>query len=176
LGEVRLHTTQSGTKATQVGGHNSRLGAETASSRGTSKAYYSRGESSSGAELTSSGMSSSSSSSSRIPFSRGCSTAPPSMAAAVLSVPSGGACGVLKSPPHPVMGVPIRTWVSPIAGDGCSAAGPLLHAPILDLPEAFLGDGFATYSSRGPCFGLSHPDLVHPYCKLCLLSPVGLLL
>jgi hypothetical protein len=85
---------------------------------GTSKAYYSRGESSSEAECTSSGMSSSSSSSSRIPFSRGCSAAPPSTAAAVLSAPSGGACRVPKSPHHPVMGVPIRTWVSPIAGTG----------------------------------------------------------
>jgi hypothetical protein len=60
-------------------------------------------------------MSSSFSSSSRIPFSRGCSTAP-SAAIADLSAPSGGACGVPKSPPHPMMGVPIRTWVSPIVG------------------------------------------------------------
>jgi hypothetical protein len=38
-----------------------------------------------------------------------------------------------------------------------------------------MSDGFATYSGRGPCFGLSHPDLVHPHCKLSLLGPVGLL-
>jgi hypothetical protein len=38
-----------------------------------------------------------------------------------------------------------------------------------------MSDGFATYSGRGPRFGLSHPDLVHPHCKLSLLGPVGLL-
>jgi hypothetical protein len=105
-------------RAQQMGGTTLSSGPGRLLPWGTSKAYYSRGESSSGAECTSSGMSNSSSSSSRIPFYRGCSTAPPSTAAAVLPAPSGEACGVLKSPPHPVMGVPIRTRVSPIAGTG----------------------------------------------------------
>jgi hypothetical protein len=47
--------------------------------------------------------------------------------------------------------------------------------PILDLTEVLMSDGFATYSGRGSCFGLSHPDFVHPYCKLCLLGLMGLL-
>jgi hypothetical protein len=47
--------------------------------------------------------------------------------------------------------------------------------PILDLPEVLMSGGFATYSGRGPCFGLSHPDLVHSHCKLSLLGLVGLL-
>jgi hypothetical protein len=45
----------------------------------------------------------------------------------------------------------------------------------MDLPEVLMSDGFATYSGHDSCFSLSHPDLVHPHCKLCLLGPVGLL-
>jgi hypothetical protein len=118
-GTTKTRTTRSGTKGTTDGrGTTLTLGLGWLHPWGISEACYSRGESSSGAECTSSGMRSSSSLSSRVPFSQGCSTAPSSMAAADLSAPSGGACGVPKSPPHPMMGVPIRTWVSPIAGMG----------------------------------------------------------
>jgi hypothetical protein len=45
----------------------------------------------------------------------------------------------------------------------------------LDLPEAFVGNGFTAYGGCGPCFSLSHSDLVHPYCDFRLLGPTDLL-
>jgi hypothetical protein len=49
-----------------------------------------------------------------------------------------------------------------------------LYGTILNLPEALMGDGFTAYSGRSSCFGLSHPNLVHPDRKLCLLGPFNL--
>jgi hypothetical protein len=59
--------------------------------------------------------------------------------------------------------------------NGCSVVGPFLHALVLDPPEAFMGNGFTTYSGCGPCFSLSHSDLVHPHCDFSLFSPTDLL-
>jgi hypothetical protein len=55
--------------------------------------------------------------------------------------------------------------------NGCPAVDPFLHVLVLDSPEAFLGDGFTTYGGCGPCFSLSHSDLVHPHCDFSLLGP-----
>jgi hypothetical protein len=38
-----------------------------------------------------------------------------------------------------------------------------------------MGNNFTAYGSCGPCFSLSHADLVHPHCDLCLLGPTDLL-
>jgi hypothetical protein len=38
-----------------------------------------------------------------------------------------------------------------------------------------MGNGFTAYGGCGPCFGLSHSDLVHPHCDFSLLSPADLL-
>ena len=43
------------------------------------------------------------------------------------------------------------------------------------LPEALLGNCFATDRGCGSCLGLGHPDLMHPYRELCLLGSVDLL-
>jgi hypothetical protein len=51
-----------------------------------------------------------------------------------------------------------------------------LHALVLDLPEAFMGNGFTAYGGCGPCFSLSHSDLVHSHCDFSLLGPTDLLL
>jgi hypothetical protein len=56
----------------------------------------------------------------------------------------------------------------------CSAIGPFLHALVLDSPEAFLGNDFTAYGDYGPCFSLSHSDLVHPHCDFSLLGPTDL--
>jgi hypothetical protein len=81
------------------------------------EACYSRGEPSSGAECTSSGMSSSSSSSlSGFPFSWGCAAA--SAVIVGCSVTTGAASGVSIVPPHPTRGVPSRTCASPMTGTG----------------------------------------------------------
>jgi hypothetical protein len=81
------------------------------------EACYSRGEPSSGAECTSSGMSSSSSSSpSGFPLSWGCAAA--SAVAVGCSVTTDGAGRVLIVPPDPTRGVPSRTCASPMAGTG----------------------------------------------------------
>jgi hypothetical protein len=78
---------------------------------------YSRGEPSSGAECTSSGMSSSSSfSPSGFPFSWGCAAA--SVVAVGCSVTTGGAGGASIVPPHPTRGVPSRTCASPMVETG----------------------------------------------------------
>jgi hypothetical protein len=50
-----------------------------------------------------------------------------------------------------------------------------LHALILDPPEALMGNSFTAYGCCGPCFSLSHSDLVHPYYDFCLLGPTDLL-
>jgi hypothetical protein len=50
-----------------------------------------------------------------------------------------------------------------------------LHALVLDSLEAFLGNGFTAYGGCGPCFCLSHSDLVHPHCDFSLLGPTDLL-
>ena len=93
----RYNSSQGSWEGTTLGGH---------------RAFYSRGEPSSGAECASSPCSWSS----KFPFSRGCVAASPSSAAVVPSGFSGGACGVITSGPHPMTGVPSRTWSSPIAG------------------------------------------------------------
>jgi hypothetical protein len=36
-------------------------------------------------------------------------------------------------------------------------------------------NSFTAYGSCGPCFSLSHSDLVHPYCDFCLLDLTDLL-
>jgi hypothetical protein len=59
--------------------------------------------------------------------------------------------------------------------NGCFAVGPFLHALVLDSHEAFLGNDFTAYGGCGPCFSLSHSDLVHPYCDFRLLGPTDLL-
>jgi hypothetical protein len=46
---------------------------------------------------------------------------------------------------------------------------------VLDPPEAFMGNSFTAYGGCGPCFSLSHSDLVHPYCDFCLLGPTDFL-
>jgi hypothetical protein len=38
-----------------------------------------------------------------------------------------------------------------------------------------MGNSFTAYGSCGPCFSLSHSDLVYPYCDFCLLGPTDLL-
>ena len=38
-----------------------------------------------------------------------------------------------------------------------------------------MGNGFTTDGGRGPCFSLSHSNLVHPYCDFCLLGSTNLL-
>ena len=91
---------------------------------GWRRAFYSRGEPSSGAECVSSPCSPSS----RFPFSNGCAAASLSTAAVDLSGFSGDACGVLKSGPHPMTSVPSMTWSSPIAGTGVPL---LVHSCIL---------------------------------------------
>jgi hypothetical protein len=50
-----------------------------------------------------------------------------------------------------------------------------LHALILDPPEAFMGNSFTTYGGCGPCFSLSHSNLVHPHCDFRLLGSTDLL-
>jgi hypothetical protein len=45
---------------------------------------------------------------------------------------------------------------------------------VLDSSEAFLGNGFTAYGCCGPCFSLSHSDLVHPHCDFSLLGPADL--
>jgi hypothetical protein len=59
--------------------------------------------------------------------------------------------------------------------NGCSVVGPFLHTLVLDLPEAFMGNGFTTYGGCGFYFSLSHSDLVHPQCDFSLLGPTDLL-
>jgi hypothetical protein len=49
-----------------------------------------------------------------------------------------------------------------------------LHALVLDPPEAFVGNGFTAYGGYGPCFSLSHSDLVHPHSDFSLLGPTNL--
>ena len=63
----------------------------------------------------------------------------------------------------------------PNCRDRRSTSSPLLHTPVLGLPEALLGNRFTTDRSCGTCLGLSHPDLMHSYRELCLLGPMGLL-
>jgi hypothetical protein len=82
-------------------------------SLGWHRLFYSRGVASSGAESVSNPP----------PFSgflstEGCATPSPSVAVAALSGFSSGACEFPKSGPHPMMGVPSKTWSSPIAGTG----------------------------------------------------------
>jgi hypothetical protein len=38
-----------------------------------------------------------------------------------------------------------------------------------------MGNSFTAYGGCGPCFSLSHSDLVHPYCDFRLLGPADLL-
>jgi hypothetical protein len=38
-----------------------------------------------------------------------------------------------------------------------------------------MGNGFTAYGGCGPCFCLSHSDLVHPHCDFSLLGPTDLL-
>jgi hypothetical protein len=38
-----------------------------------------------------------------------------------------------------------------------------------------MGNSFTAYGVCGPCFSLSHSDLVHPHCDFCLLGPADLL-
>jgi hypothetical protein len=38
-----------------------------------------------------------------------------------------------------------------------------------------MGNSFTAYGGCGPCFSLSHSDLVHPHCDFCLLGPTDLL-
>jgi hypothetical protein len=73
------------------------------------------------------------------------------------------------------MGCPKQDLRSSNGRNGCSAVSPFLHALFLDPPEAFMGNSFTAYGGCGPCFGLSHSDLVHPYCDFCLLGPTDLL-
>ena len=56
-----------------------------------------------------------------------------------------------------------------------STSGPFLHTPVPGLPEALLGNRFATDRDCGSCLGLSHPDLMLPYRELCLLGSMGML-
>jgi hypothetical protein len=37
-----------------------------------------------------------------------------------------------------------------------------------------MGNGFTAYGGRGPCFSLSHSDLVDPYRYFCLLGSTDL--
>jgi hypothetical protein len=65
--------------------------------------------------------------------------------------------------------------VLPNRRDWCSTSGPILHAPISGLPEALLGDRFATDCGCGSRLGVGGSDLLYPYCELCLLGSMGLL-
>jgi hypothetical protein len=38
-----------------------------------------------------------------------------------------------------------------------------------------MGNNFTAYGGCGPCFSLSHSDLVHPYYDFRLLGPTDLL-
>jgi hypothetical protein len=137
------------------------------------EACYSRGEPSSGAECTSSGMSSSSSSPpSGFPFSWGCAAA--SAVAVGCSVTTGCWRGFNSSSP-PYKGCPKQDLCFSNGRNGCSTISPFLHALILDPPEAFMGNSFTTYGGCSPCFSLSHSDLVHPYCDFFLLGPTDFL-
>ena len=83
---------------------------------GWRRALYSLGDPSYRAERASRGIDNSPSS--RFPFSLGYIAASPSSVAVDLLGFSGGACGAITSGPHPMTGVPSRTWSSPIAGTG----------------------------------------------------------
>jgi hypothetical protein len=50
-----------------------------------------------------------------------------------------------------------------------------LHAPVSGLPEAFLGDSFATDRGCGSRLGMGGSDLLYPHRELCLLGSVSLL-
>jgi hypothetical protein len=38
-----------------------------------------------------------------------------------------------------------------------------------------MGNSFTAYGGCGPCFSLSHSDLMRPYFDFCLLGPTDLL-
>jgi hypothetical protein len=82
-------------------------------SLGRHRLFYSRGVPSSGAGCVVNPCSPSSG----FPSVKGCAAASLSMAAE-LSGFSGGACVFPKRGPHPMTGVPSKTWSSPIAGTG----------------------------------------------------------
>ena len=65
--------------------------------------------------------------------------------------------------------------VFPNCRDWRSTSGPFLHTPVLGVPEALLGNSFATDRGCSSCLGLSHLDLMHSHRELCLLGPMGLL-
>jgi hypothetical protein len=81
---------------------------------GRRRLFYSRGVPSSGTGSVSNPCSPSSG----FPSVKGCAAASLSTAAAELSGFSRGACVFPKSGPHPMTGVPSKTWSSPIAGTG----------------------------------------------------------
>ena len=56
-----------------------------------------------------------------------------------------------------------------------SASGPFLHTPVSCLPEALLGNRFATDCGCGSCLGLGCPDLLQSYREFYLLGSMGLL-
>ena len=88
---------------------------------------------------------------------------------------SGGACGVPKSGPHPMTGVPSRTWSSPIAGTGV----PLLVHSCIRRSRACLRLSWATASLLTAAAALAsawgRPDLLQSYRELCLLGSMGML-
>jgi hypothetical protein len=65
--------------------------------------------------------------------------------------------------------------VFPNCRDWCSALGPILHTPVSGLPEALLGDCFATDRGCGSRLSVGGSDLLYPHCELCLLGSMGLL-
>jgi hypothetical protein len=65
--------------------------------------------------------------------------------------------------------------VLPYRRDWCSALGPILHTPVSGLPEALLGDRFATDRGCGSRLGMGGSDLLYPHREFCLLGSMGLL-
>jgi hypothetical protein len=130
-GKARSRTTRpgSGTTLTKAAGD---------TSLGWRRSFYSRGRPSSGAGSVSDPCSPSSG----FPLVKGCAAAFASMAAAELSGFSGGACVFPKRGPHPMMGVPSKTWSSPIAGTGV----PLRVQSCMRRSQACLRLSWATAS------------------------------
>ena len=102
---------------------------------------------------------------SRFPFSMGCSAS--LLTAAVdPSGFSGGACGVPKSGPHPMTGVPSRTWFFPIAGTGV----PLLVHSCIHRSRAYLRLSWATASLLTTAAALASAWAARICCSLTASS------
>ena len=65
--------------------------------------------------------------------------------------------------------------VFPNCRDWRSTSGPFLHTPVPGLPEALLGNLFATDRGCGSCLDLGCLDLLQSYRELGLLGSMGLL-